>query len=134
MAKSNDSRDHRLPPIAIAAGAVGFALTAGLAGVLGWQALQQSDAQVPSVAVEAGTAHATPGGFVVEFEARNRSAQAAADVEVEATLTRPGEPPVVSTVSLSYVPGNSVQRGGVFLPADPRSGKLELRALGYSEP
>ena len=134
MAKSNDNHAHRLPPLAIAAGAIGFALTAGMAGFLGWQALEQSDSRVPAIVIEAGEVHRTPAGFVVEFEAHNRAARTAANVEVEARVGVPGSEPIVSTVELGYVAGHSSQRGGVVLPADPRSGELTLRALGYSEP
>ena len=130
----NDSKRGKIPPLAILTGAIGFVLTAGLIGFIGWEALHRTQAEAPKVTVEQGQVFRAPGGFVVEIEARNTTAHTAAAVEVEATLTTPGAKPIVSSVTLDYVPGHSTRKGGVFLPTDPRSGKLELRALGYAKP
>jgi uncharacterized protein (TIGR02588 family) len=134
MGKQTGSVRKRLPPIAMAAGALGLALTASLAVFIGMQALRESDVPVPVITVEAGAVHRTTAGFVAEFEVRNRSAHTAANVEVEASFKVTGFEPLVNTVSVGYVPGHSFQRGGVLLPADPRSGKFELRVLGFTEP
>lgn len=134
MAEHNDSAQKRLPPIAMAAGAIGFVLTTSLTVFIGLQVLRESDAPVPVITVETREVHRTAAGFVAEFEVRNRSAHTAANVEVEASLSIPGSEPTVNTVSVGYVPGHSLQRGGVLLPADPRSGKFELRVLGFTEP
>lgn len=130
----NDQANDKPPPLAIVCGVIGFLLGAALIGFVGWEAAQRADAPVPSVTVEPGKVHAAPGGFVVEFKARNRTAHTAAGVEVEATLETQGAKPVVSSVTLDYVPGHSTRQGGIFLPADPRWGQLELRAHGYSKP
>lgn len=134
MSEQADNLRKRLPPTAIIAGALGFILTIGLAVFIGMQALRESDVPVPVITVEAGDVHRTSAGYVAEFEVRNRSAHTAANVEVEASLTVPGSEPTVNTVSVGYVPGHSFQRGGVLLPADPRSGAFELRVLGFTEP
>ncbi len=134
MADSTDPKPSKLPPLAITAGAIGLALTASLAGFIGWQAAHQAETRVPALTVEAGAVHRTPAGYVVEFEARNGSARTAANVDIEASLAVPGAEPLSSTVSIGYVPGNSQHRGGILLPADPRSGEFKLRVLGYSEP
>lgn len=134
MAEHDDSVRKRLPPIAMAAGAIGFVLTTSLTVFIAMQALRESGAPVPVITVDAGEVHSTSAGFVAEFEVRNRSAHTAANVEVEASLSIPGSEPTVNTVSVGYVPGHSLQRGGVLLPADPRSGKFELRVLGFTEP
>ena len=134
MTERADNLRKRLPPIAIIAGALGFILTAGLAVFIGMQALRESKVSVPVITVEGGEVHRTAAGYVAEFEVRNRSAHTAANVEVEASLAVPGSEPAVNTVSVGYVPGHSFQRGGVLLPADPRSGELELRVLGFTEP
>ncbi|TCJ39343.1 hypothetical protein [Parafrankia sp. BMG5.11] len=129
------SSGEELPRIAILAGAIGFLLTSGLIGFIGWQALSGAGgATTPALSVQAGRIHPTAGGYLVEFEARNRSPRTAAAVEVEATLEIAGSQPVTSVVSLDYVPGDSSQRGGVVLPADPRTGRLTLRVTGYAEP
>lgn len=134
MAGISRKASDRLPPIAVVAGTVGLALTAGLIGLVGWEASRQGGDTPAAVVVEAGKVDRVTGGWVVEFVARNRAARSAANVEVEAELSVPGQQPIVSTVALDYVAAHSEHRGGVFLPADPRSGTLRLRALGYIEP
>lgn len=129
--KLSHSDTHWLP---VVTGAIGLALTASLIGFVAWEAIDGSAAQTPDVVVRAGSVHAANEGFVVQFEARNLAAKPAAGVVVEATLSVPGEEPLVSSVTLDYVPGASRKRGGFFLPVDPRQGRLELRALGYSDP
>ncbi|MXO73940.1 hypothetical protein GRI40_01710 [Altererythrobacter aerius] len=132
--KEDEGKHDRLPPLAILAGSIGLLLTVGLVGFIGWEATRQEGVAVPVVVVEAGDVTPTGGGYVVEFEARNLSGRTAANVEIEASLELAGEPPVVSTVALDYVPAHSKHNGGVFLPADPRTGTLEMRVLGYAEP
>lgn len=130
-----DTKDkEKLPSLAILAGGIGFLLSAALIGYIGWEAVRSAEAKVPMVVVEAGEVHRVASGFVVEFEARNTTAHSAAAVEVEATLEVPGAEPVTSGVTLDYVPGHSTQKGGIFLPRDPRTGRLEIRALGYARP
>ena len=133
MADSED-RNDKPPTLAIVTGVIGFILSAGLIGFVGWEAFQRAEAKVPAVTVQAGKIHAAPSGFVVEFKARNRTAHTAAGVEVEGTLTAAGAKPVISSVTLDYVPGHSTRQGGLFFSDDPRSGRLELRAFGYSKP
>lgn len=135
MADPRTASDDKLPRIAILAGIVGFILTAGLIGFIALQALRgTSDARTPELTVQAGRIHPTPGGYLVEVEARNHSPRTAAAVEVEATLEMQGAQSVTSIISLDYVPGNSSKAGGIVLPTDPRAGVLTLRVTGYAEP
>lgn len=125
---------ERLPPLAIIAGAIGLLLTAGLVGFTAREAFRPPGPDVPIVVVKTGEVTRTPAGFVVEFEARNLSGRTASNVEIEASFTAAGQPPVISTVGFDFVPAHSKHSGGLLLPADPRTGKLEMRVLGYSEP
>lgn len=130
-----DPSSEAFPKMAIVAGVIGFVLTTGLIGFIGWQALAQSgELETPALSVQAGRVHETHGGYLVEFEARNRSPRTAAAVEVEATLETADGTPATSVVSLDYVPGDSAKRGGVVLSTDPRAGRLTLRVTGYAEP
>lgn len=133
MAGNGDNGD-KPPPLAMIAGAIGFVLTLGLIGFIGWEAFHRAQARVPAVEVQAGEVHRTERGYVLEFDARNTTSHTAAAVQVEATLTAAGAKPVVSSVTLDYIPGHSTRKGGIFLPIDPSSGDLKLRALGYAKP
>ena len=131
---SDDSKGHGKPVLAYLAGGLGLLLTLGLVALIGRDALVEAPDEVPFVTVAATGIHPVGGGYEVRFEARNLTSQTASNVQIEATLDRPGDTPLVSTVSIDYVPGHSKHKGGVFLPVDPASGKLELRAHGYAEP
>lgn len=132
MARSQHSTDKAWLPIL--AGAIGFALTIGLIGFVGWDALDRARPEAPQIEVRAGEIHAVPQGFVVAFEARNTSPLPVTGVVVEGSLTVAGEQPIVSSVTLDYIAGHSKREGGIFLPVDPDTGQLDLRALGYAKP
>lgn len=131
---TEDKRTEKHPPLAIAAGAIGALLTLTLIAAIAWQMMQRNDRELPAIVVEQGDAHAVPGGYVVEFTARNSSAHTASDVTIEATIAGSGGAPMVSTVVLDFVPGNSSRNGGMFLPADWAKSRIVWRALGYAEP
>ena len=119
--------------IEYAAGAIGLLITLALLGVIGWQALQPPDGP-PAVEVTVDRIAPAAGGYVVEFTARNLTSRTAAALEVEGTVSGAAPQPYVSTVTIDYVPGRSQHKGGLYFPVDPREGRLELRALGYSAP
>jgi uncharacterized protein (TIGR02588 family) len=117
----------------IAAG-IGLALTLGLLGVIGWEALRGGPSEAPLVSLSVQRVMATGAGHIVEFEAVNATGGTAQSVEIEAVLTPPDGPPETSSVTLDYVPGHSRRTGGLYFRRDPRIGRLELRALGYQTP
>ena len=133
MAEGNDQQ-RKVPLLAMISGAVGFVLTAGLIGFIAWEASQRTQPKMPAIEVRAGEVRRADGDFVLEFEARNTTPNTAAAVQIEGSLTVAGAEPIVSHVTLDYVPGHSMRKGGMFFIADPREGQLELRALGYVEP
>lgn len=113
---------------------IGLALTLAVVGLLFHHALNDDD-RPPAVTVTAERTVALPGGgYVVEFAARNRSRTAtAAQLHVEGRLIAAGVSETAEA-TLDYVPARSVKRGGLYFTADPRQGRLDLRAIGYSEP
>lgn len=121
------------PALEWVAAAIGLLLSLAIFGFVGWQAVTAPERQPAMVVVEPGPVTPFPGGWVVEVTARNLSPKTAAAVQIEGTLRRGGSE-TKATAMLDYVPGNSTRRGGLFLPEDPGSGTLEVRALGYSSP
>jgi uncharacterized protein (TIGR02588 family) len=117
----------------IAAG-LGLALTLGLIGVIGREAVTGDGKEPPAIEVQALSTRQLPSGFLVELVATNRSGGTGAAVTVEGEL-KSGEISVeTSSLVLDYVPGHAERRGGLFFKEDPRKHQLELRALGYQEP
>lgn len=117
----------------IAAG-VGLLLTLMMLGVIGREALNGETQQFPDIAVAAtGIAPGGPG-YVLTFEASNKTGGTAAAVEIEATLKDGDTIIETSSATLDYVPGHGKAKGGVFFADDPRRYELEVRALGFQIP
>lgn len=116
------------------ASGIGLLLILGLLAVIGREALNHEAEQLPAIDVAAHRVARIPTGFVVEFEAVNRSGGTAAAVEIEGVL-KAGEASVeTSSAVLDYVPGHSRRTGGLFFTRDPRLHRVEVRALGYQTP
>lgn len=116
-----------------AAAAIGLALLLFVTIVIGREALRGESDQPPSLVVGAKRIFTTERGFLVEFEAINRTSGTAAAVTIEGVLTNGGGSET-STATLDYVAGNAAAKGGLFFAHDPRRGRLQLRALGYQTP
>ncbi|WP_126172619.1 hypothetical protein [Altericroceibacterium xinjiangense] len=116
------------------AGIVGSFLTLSLVGLIVWQDIRQSGNPGPVITVHVSEVEAAGSGYRVEFVARNITVATAASVEIEGALKGVADEPIVSHTNLSYVPGKSERKGGLYFPIDPSTGQLEIRALGYSKP
>ena len=114
------------------ASGVGLLLAVVIFGLIGWQAVDDA-VQSPVINVEVKNVSSVPGGYRVEFRARNIGGSAGAQVEIEGTLSGNGADEV-SRVVLDYVPAHSVREGGLFFTRDPGIGQLSMRARGYSTP
>jgi uncharacterized protein (TIGR02588 family) len=124
---------QRVPWLEWVASGVGLLLVLGLFGVIGWQAFNGA-ATPPAITVEVENVAPVEGGYRVLFRARNSAGEAAAQVEIEGTVTTTGAPPETSRVVLDYIPGHSERRGGLFFTWDARAGDLTVRATGFAEP
>ena len=122
----------RTPSLEWVASGVGLLLALIVFGLVGWQAMNDAS-EPPAINVEVGNVTSVPGGFRVEFRARNAGGSAGAQVEIEGILSGSGADEI-SRVVLDYVPGRSERQGGLFFIRDPRTGHLSLRARGYSAP
>jgi uncharacterized protein (TIGR02588 family) len=123
----------RYPLVEWVSAAIGLAITGVMFGFLALEAAQQ-DGVPPLLNVVPVSLVQAPGQYVVEFEVRNDSATTGAAVQVEGTLKQGGSDVETSTASLSYVPGESSQRGGLVFTRDPRDYRLDLRVTGYERP
>ncbi len=124
--------EARTPWLEWVASGVGLLLAVIVFGLIGWQAMNDAS-EPPAINVEVGNVTSVPGGFRVEFRARNTGGSAGAQVEIEGILSGGGADEI-SRVVFDYVPGHSERQGGLFFTRDPRTGHLLLRARGYSPP
>ena len=129
MAETRKHAAANTPALEWLAAAIGLALIVLVAGVIGREAMTAETDQVPAIEVRMLRVLQVPTGYVVEFEAVNRSGATAAAVAIEG---KAGEE--TSTATLDYVAGHASTEGGLFFSHDPRKGPLELRALGFQTP
>jgi uncharacterized protein (TIGR02588 family) len=72
--------------------------------------------------------------FVVAFEAENLAGLSVGAVTVAGELLDGGEPVEENTVTLDYLPRNSVRSGALIFRRDPARYNLVLTATSYAEP
>lgn len=122
------------PPLEWIAAAIGLLLTLAVLGALGWESANGSGDSPPVIEVSVDRITATPVGYVVEVELHNHASATAAAVEVQGELTKADGTVATSATTIDYVPGESTRNAGLLFEDDPRRHRLEVRALGFSEP
>lgn len=115
------------------AGAVGLFLLLGAVGFIAYNALT-TDPSVPLVTVEHLGTERTPGGYVVEFRARNAGPATAAAVTISGTLLDGSIEIETSQATLDYLPPQGERQGGLIFQTDPAGHELSLEAEGYVDP
>lgn len=127
-------RPANTPPLEWISAAIGLILLAALLAIIGREALANELEALPAIEVRAARIAPSGTGFVVQFEAANRSSGTGAAVTIEGKLSGAGGEEETSTATLDYVPGESKVTGGLFFRQDPRRGTLDLRATGFQTP
>jgi uncharacterized protein (TIGR02588 family) len=122
------------PPLEWIAAGIGAVLLLFLIVVIGREALNGEAAQLPQIEVAVTGVEPAASGYVVSFEARNRTDGTAAAVEIEGVLKAGGAEIETSSATIDYVPGKGKATGGLFFHEDPRKADLEVRALGFQTP
>jgi len=116
-----------------AAACTGGLLLAAAVGYLTWNAARFADSP-PDLSASVVRVDRLTGGWRALVRATNQGGTSAAEVSVEAELSRPGQPPERVTVTFDYIPADSERTGGVFFRTDPGGGTLTVRAIGYRDP
>ncbi len=111
---------------------LGFVLVTFAVGFMAFQAFTSQDLP-PNIELRVVRIEDVQGGYLALIEARNRGDEAAAEVGVEGSIERGGQPLETSETTFDFVPSGSVREGGLFFTEDPR-GALTLRSVGYREP
>ncbi len=88
----------------------------------------------PDIVVQLGRVRESGGKFMVPVQARNDGHQPAEDLAIIVRLTVGGEERERVEMALSYLPRGSTRSGWVAFRTDPRHGKLEAGAVGFSVP
>jgi len=124
----------RAPVLEWIAAGIGLVMILFVFAVIAREAITAETTQLPAIEVQVRRILPSTNGFVVEFEAVNRSSGTAAAVEIEGRLGSESDPVETSSAVLDYVAGNAIAGGGLFFRRDPRKYPLEVRALGFQIP
>ncbi len=115
------------------AGAVGLVLVLGTVGFIAYNGLT-TEPSVPVVTVEHVSTERAPGGYVVQFRARNSGPSTAASLTISGTLYDGSTEIETSEATLDYLPPNGERQGGLIFQTDPAGHQLSLEAEGYVDP
>ena len=113
-------------------GALGAVLLLASFAVIVWEAAT-SDRSPPQVELRVLATRASGGMHLVEVRATNHGGTTAAGLEIEGELQAGGKVER-SRAQLQFLPAHSHADVGLFFRGDPRSGRLMVRPLGYSDP
>ena len=116
------------------AAAIGLLLLAAVLAVIGREALSGDTGELPAIEVAVVRVEPAGRGFVVGFEAVNRSGGTAAAVGIEGVLKSGRTIVETSSATIDYVPAHSRRGGGLFFREDPRRHAIEVRPLGFQTP
>lgn len=72
--------------------------------------------------------------FIVEFAAENLAGQSVAGVVIKGELREGTDNVEEATVTLDYLPRNSIQTGALIFRNDPAGHELSLSATAYATP
>ena len=132
-----DGGNEGIPAAEWTLAALGLLLFVGVLGFLGYEVLVNGETP-PAVTVSVAGVHAVPGGHLVRIRAWNAGGSTAAEVKIEATLSRPGGEsgtrPETREVILDYVPPQSERFAFLLFREDPPMDALDLRVMSYREP
>lgn len=128
--KSAKRKTHAAENIAAVFGAL---LVLGSIAVLLYSAQSQKNSP-PDLNARISSIEQFGSGYLVQFKVSNSGGSTAATVRVAGTLSNAAHPDQTSEAIIDYVPPHSEREGGLMFAADPRLGKLEVRATGYSVP
>jgi len=113
--------------------AIGFILVAGSVSMMIYRGVTED--YVPAhFSVTPGAVTSAEGSHIVPFSVKNLGSQTAASLTIEGSLSRGEQTVETSSVTVTYVPANSIREGVIFFTKNPGDFELRLRAMGYEKP
>lgn len=114
----------------------GLCATLIVLAITGWvllEAITSAD-RPPELSVRILAINPVPGGWRVMFEVENTGDQAAAAVQLKASLVDGTKPMEEAELTLDYVAGESTARGGLFFTNNPAEYHLQIAPTGFTDP
>jgi uncharacterized protein (TIGR02588 family) len=109
------------------------AVTLALAGFILYEALTKTG-EAPDISFVASKAVAMTQGVVIEVEVHNDGHVTVADVEMEARADFGGGEEEIGTVTLNYLPAESISEIGFGFSREVDPQQVSFRVLGYTYP
>ena len=88
----------------------------------------------PVVKVEVESITQAGENYVINFRVSNTGDTTAADLTIEGELKNGEKSEETSDVTMTYVPAQSVRRGGLIFTKNPNEYQLKIRAKGFELP
>jgi uncharacterized protein (TIGR02588 family) len=88
----------------------------------------------PQVVIELEEIYPGAGGYVVILWAHNVGGQTAKDLAIEGQLVSDTGVVATRSAGITFLPGESRRKAGLFFPVDPERYELELHPVGYDVP
>jgi len=120
-------------PIEWAIGIASTILVAVMIAVIGYEALTSSGSPPKFSISRPSPAQGAKDGRV-RFVISNSADTTAASVVVRGEWQRSDGTTETAETTLDYVPAKSTAEGALIFSADPGSGNLSMRAVGYADP
>lgn len=104
--------------------------------LIGWLCVDiyRYEPQEAAFGIDVADITPAPGGYRVTFDIRNTSLTTAAAVHVRGDLAVAPDIRESADVTFDYVASESRETGTLFFRADPATGALDLRVMGYTDP
>ena len=113
--------------------AVSAVLVLGTVGYVFYKAAAEPTT-LPQVVIEVVEIEPGAGGYVVTFWAHNRGGLTAKDLGLEGQLVSDTGVVATRSTGITFLPGQSRRKAGLFFPVDPRLYRLEIYPVGYDVP
>jgi len=131
--KANEKREDSPSVLEWIFAALGFAVLVGAVGFLIYRGATKNE-KPPRVKVEVESVTPGDGNYLVNFRVSNTGNTTAAALTIEGELKTGEKSEETSDVTLTYLPAQSVRRGGLFFTKNPNEYELSVRAKGYEKP
>ncbi|MFN4206721.1 MAG: hypothetical protein ACK4HG_10005 [Agrobacterium albertimagni] len=127
---TNPIRPHRVEWL------TGLAATTIVVAMIGWMVFEAltSDDRPPELAVQILAIDPQPSGWRVMIEVRNSGDQAAAALDIKASLLDGPELVEEAGMTFDYVAAGSTSRGGLLFVNNPSLHQLQVVPSGFTEP
>lgn len=113
--------------------AVSAVLVLGTVGYVFYKAAAEPTT-LPQIVIEVVEIEPGAGGYVVTFWAYNRGGLTAKDLGLEGQLVSDTGVVATRSTAITFLPGESRRKAGLFFPVDPRLYRLEVYPVGYDVP